>query len=104
MVEEVSVKCTFCLISPSQLVALLYIPIECLIIYAEFGFIYEPYSYSCFAACAPILLPARVVQALNLNVHALGVQISPPQGLKSIHVLILHLFFLFHTFIQSLYI
>ncbi|XP_020226673.1 uncharacterized protein LOC109808195 [Cajanus cajan] len=30
-------------------------------------------------ACAPVLLPARVVQALNLNVHALGVQISPPQ-------------------------
>ncbi|KAG5080101.1 hypothetical protein AAZX31_02G141100 [Glycine max] len=30
-------------------------------------------------ACAPILLPARVVQALNLNVQALGVLISPPQ-------------------------
>ncbi|KAJ7942531.1 Phosphoglycerate mutase [Quillaja saponaria] len=28
-------------------------------------------------ACAPVLLPARVVQALNLNVHALGLQISP---------------------------
>ena len=36
-----------------------------------------------FAACAPVLLPARVVQALNLNVHALGVQISRPQGLIS---------------------
>ncbi|XP_027368013.1 uncharacterized protein LOC113873865 [Abrus precatorius] len=30
-------------------------------------------------ACAPVLLPARVVHALNLNVHALGVQISPQQ-------------------------
>ncbi|KAI4301265.1 hypothetical protein L6164_034559 [Bauhinia variegata] len=30
-------------------------------------------------ACAPVLLPARVVQALNLNVHALGLQISPQQ-------------------------
>ncbi|CAJ1969261.1 unnamed protein product [Sphenostylis stenocarpa] len=30
-------------------------------------------------ACAPVLLPARVIQALNLDVHALGVQISPPQ-------------------------
>ncbi|RDX70926.1 hypothetical protein CR513_49782, partial [Mucuna pruriens] len=30
-------------------------------------------------ACAPVLLPARVVEALNLNVHALGVQIAPPQ-------------------------
>ncbi|QCD86885.1 hypothetical protein DEO72_LG3g1414 [Vigna unguiculata] len=30
-------------------------------------------------ACAPVFLPARVVQALNLNVHALGVQVSPPQ-------------------------
>lgn len=54
-----------------------------LIIYAEFGFIYAPYSYNCFAACATVLLPARVVDALNLNVHALGVQISPPQGLIS---------------------
>ncbi|ESW16624.1 hypothetical protein PHAVU_007G171600 [Phaseolus vulgaris] len=30
-------------------------------------------------ACAPVLLPARVVQALNLNARTLGVQISPPQ-------------------------
>ncbi|KAG2402828.1 uncharacterized protein HKW66_Vig0250480 [Vigna angularis] len=30
-------------------------------------------------SCAPVILPARVVQALNLNVHALGVQVSPPQ-------------------------
>ncbi|KAK7277646.1 hypothetical protein RJT34_22661 [Clitoria ternatea] len=30
-------------------------------------------------ACAPVLLPARVVQALNLNVHALGLQTTPPQ-------------------------
>jgi len=44
-------------------------------------------SYTCFAACAPVLLPVRVVQALNINVHALGVQISPQQGLN--HVLIL---------------
>ncbi|CAL5207019.1 unnamed protein product [Lathyrus oleraceus] len=33
-------------------------------------------------ACAPVLLPARVVEALNINVHALGVQISPPQVQK----------------------
>ncbi|XP_058782145.1 uncharacterized protein LOC131656438 [Vicia villosa] len=33
-------------------------------------------------ACAPVLLPARVVEALNINVHALGVQISPPQAQK----------------------
>ncbi|KAJ7972806.1 G patch domain-containing 3 [Quillaja saponaria] len=30
-------------------------------------------------AFAPVLLPARVVQALNLNVHALGLQISQRQ-------------------------
>ncbi|KAG4981874.1 hypothetical protein JHK84_026970 [Glycine max] len=30
-------------------------------------------------ACAPILVPAGVIQALNLNVRALGLQISPPQ-------------------------
>ncbi|PRQ26122.1 hypothetical protein RchiOBHm_Chr6g0291121 [Rosa chinensis] len=28
-------------------------------------------------ACAPVLLPDRVIQALNLNVHALGLHISP---------------------------
>ncbi|WVZ06784.1 hypothetical protein V8G54_020130 [Vigna mungo] len=33
-------------------------------------------------ACAPVLLPARVVQALNLKVHQLGMQISPSQGPK----------------------
>jgi hypothetical protein len=38
------------------------------------------YSYNYFAACAPVLLPARVVQALNINVQTLGVQISPPKG------------------------
>ncbi|XP_004290660.1 PREDICTED: uncharacterized protein LOC101291982 [Fragaria vesca subsp. vesca] len=27
--------------------------------------------------CAPVLLPNRVIQALNLNVHALGLHISP---------------------------
>ncbi|KAL8160648.1 hypothetical protein V2J09_002185 [Rumex salicifolius] len=27
-------------------------------------------------ACSPVLLPSRVVHALNLNVHALGLQIS----------------------------
>ncbi|KAK4558411.1 hypothetical protein RGQ29_007952 [Quercus rubra] len=32
------------------------------------------------SACSPVLLPSRVVQALNLNVHALGLQISPRQG------------------------
>ncbi|XP_010556785.1 PREDICTED: uncharacterized protein LOC104825998 isoform X3 [Tarenaya hassleriana] len=32
-------------------------------------------------ACAPVLLPSRVVQALNLNVHSLGLQVSPrPDG------------------------
>ncbi|KAL7198796.1 hypothetical protein ACSBR2_021154 [Camellia fascicularis] len=29
--------------------------------------------------CSPVLLPSRVVQALNLNVHELGLQIKPPQ-------------------------
>ncbi|PPS19079.1 hypothetical protein GOBAR_AA01485 [Gossypium barbadense] len=29
----------------------------------------------------PVLLPSRVVQALNLNVHELGLQISPRRGL-----------------------
>ncbi|KAK4777218.1 hypothetical protein SAY86_005906 [Trapa natans] len=33
-------------------------------------------------ACAPVLLPTRVVQALNLNVHAVGHQISPRQDVK----------------------
>ncbi|KAM7259150.1 hypothetical protein ACFE04_014891 [Oxalis oulophora] len=33
-------------------------------------------------ACSPVLIPARVVQALNLNVHALGLQVSPSQDLK----------------------
>ncbi|XP_062145202.1 uncharacterized protein LOC133852458 [Alnus glutinosa] len=28
-------------------------------------------------ACSPVLLPSRVVQALNLNVHALGLHIPP---------------------------
>ncbi|CAK9151064.1 unnamed protein product [Ilex paraguariensis] len=28
-------------------------------------------------ACSPVLLPSRVVQALNLNVHELGLQIKP---------------------------
>ncbi|XWS76417.1 hypothetical protein CRYUN_Cryun01aG0174400 [Craigia yunnanensis] len=28
-------------------------------------------------ACSPVLLPSRVVQALKLNVHELGLQISP---------------------------
>ncbi|XVF21784.1 hypothetical protein REPUB_Repub12eG0120000 [Reevesia pubescens] len=27
--------------------------------------------------CSPVLLPSRVVQALNLNVHELGLQMSP---------------------------
>ncbi|KAK9733515.1 hypothetical protein RND81_04G072400 [Saponaria officinalis] len=31
-------------------------------------------------ACSPVLLPYRVVQALNLNVRALGLQTSPYQG------------------------
>lgn len=34
------------------------------------------------AACSPVLLPARVVQALHLNVHALGLQVSPCPGLQ----------------------
>ncbi|XWS36290.1 hypothetical protein CRYUN_Cryun20dG0073000 [Craigia yunnanensis] len=32
-------------------------------------------------ACSPVLLPSRVVQALNFNVHELGLQISPRRGL-----------------------
>ncbi|KAI8574540.1 hypothetical protein RHMOL_Rhmol01G0362900 [Rhododendron molle] len=31
-------------------------------------------------ACSPVLLPSRVVQALNLNVHELGLQIKPPKA------------------------
>ncbi len=38
--------------------------------------------YYC-AACSPVLLPSRVVQALNLNVHTLGLQIPPRQGSAS---------------------
>lgn len=34
-----------------------------------------------FPACSPVLLPSWVVQALNLNVHELGLQISPRRGL-----------------------
>ncbi|KAL5701782.1 hypothetical protein ACHQM5_027086 [Ranunculus cassubicifolius] len=34
-------------------------------------------------ACSPVLLPARVIQALNLNVHALGTQISPREAHKN---------------------
>lgn len=36
--------------------------------------------FAIFAACSPVLLPSRVVQALNLNVHELGLQIKPPKG------------------------
>lgn len=36
-----------------------------------------------FSACSPVLLPSRVVQALNLNVHAIGLQISPRKGSQS---------------------
>ncbi|KAM3687430.1 hypothetical protein ACJW31_10G075200 [Castanea mollissima] len=34
-------------------------------------------------ACSLILLPSRVVQALNLNVHALGLPVSPQQDDKT---------------------
>ncbi|KAK7856847.1 hypothetical protein CFP56_021522 [Quercus suber] len=34
-------------------------------------------------ACSLILLPSRVVQALNLNVHALGLPASPQEGFFS---------------------
>ncbi|KAJ0112062.1 hypothetical protein Patl1_03400 [Pistacia atlantica] len=34
-------------------------------------------------ACSPVLLPSRVVQALNLNVHAIGLQISPRKDSKA---------------------
>ncbi|XP_022892099.1 uncharacterized protein LOC111406984 [Olea europaea var. sylvestris] len=34
------------------------------------------------SACSPVLLPARVVQTLNLNVHELGHQIKPHQDVK----------------------
>ncbi|KAE8708150.1 SecY protein transport family protein [Hibiscus syriacus] len=33
--------------------------------------------------CSPVLLPSRVVQALNLNVHQLGLQISPRTDTKN---------------------
>ncbi|KAH7863848.1 hypothetical protein Vadar_022648 [Vaccinium darrowii] len=34
-------------------------------------------------ACSPVLLPSRVVQALNLNVHELGLQIKPPKDINN---------------------
>lgn len=34
-------------------------------------------------ACAPVLLPARVVQALNINVHEIGLHLSPRQDAKN---------------------
>ncbi|KAL3531351.1 hypothetical protein ACH5RR_010673 [Cinchona calisaya] len=34
-------------------------------------------------ACPPVLLPSRVVQALNLNVHDLGLRIKPQQECAS---------------------
>ncbi|KAE8676727.1 SecY protein transport family protein [Hibiscus syriacus] len=34
-------------------------------------------------ACSPVLLPCRVVEALNLNVQELGLQISPRRGLTT---------------------
>ncbi|XVF72421.1 hypothetical protein PTKIN_Ptkin12aG0120000 [Pterospermum kingtungense] len=34
-------------------------------------------------ACSPVLLPRRVVQALNLNVHEIGLQISPRRDPKN---------------------
>ncbi|CAH8301204.1 unnamed protein product [Eruca vesicaria subsp. sativa] len=33
-------------------------------------------------ACSPVLLPARVVQALNLNVHNNGIHISPRSEIR----------------------
>ncbi|KAE8727617.1 SecY protein transport family protein [Hibiscus syriacus] len=33
--------------------------------------------------CSPVLLPSRVVQALNLNVHQLGLHISPRRDTKN---------------------
>jgi hypothetical protein len=57
-----------------------------LVLYTEYNtlnfdlYMHLIYSYNYFAACAPVLLPARVVQALNINVQTLGVQISPPKG------------------------
>ncbi|KNA26115.1 hypothetical protein SOVF_000310 [Spinacia oleracea] len=33
--------------------------------------------------CSPVLLPSRVVHGLNLNIQALGLQISPKQDLKT---------------------
>ncbi|RVW54824.1 hypothetical protein CK203_071609 [Vitis vinifera] len=34
-------------------------------------------------ACSPVLLPSRVVHALNLNVHALGLQVSPQKDVTN---------------------
>ncbi|KAK8485755.1 hypothetical protein V6N11_037026 [Hibiscus sabdariffa] len=53
------------------------------------------------AACSPVLLPSRVVRALNLNVQELGLQISPRRGLPlylqilffSVPKLLLRIFF-----------
>lgn len=38
------------------------------------------YYVNDLAACSPVFLPARVVQALNLNVNELGLHISRRQG------------------------
>jgi hypothetical protein len=60
-----------------------------LVLYTEYDtlnfdlYMHLIYSYNYFAVCASVLLPARVVQALNINVHALGVQVSPPKGMKT---------------------
>ncbi|EOA22669.1 hypothetical protein CARUB_v10003372mg [Capsella rubella] len=35
------------------------------------------------SACSPVLLPTRVVQALNLNIHHNGIHISPPHPEKN---------------------
>ena len=37
------------------------------------------------AAYSPVLLPTRVVQALNLNVHNNGIHISPRSGFSGGH-------------------
>ncbi|KAB5568383.1 hypothetical protein DKX38_002176 [Salix brachista] len=45
-----------------------------------------PYRFGVFhdrAACARVLLPARVIQALNLNVHEIGLHISRRQDAKN---------------------
>ncbi|KAG6700307.1 hypothetical protein I3842_08G105700 [Carya illinoinensis] len=45
----------------------------------------NPQSSKIKPGCSPVLLPNRVVEALNLNVHALGLHMSPRKDNKCNH-------------------